>query len=70
MKKRDHVIAKVKARFLQNPPKFGVEVPTSVEEAYKLNKKITTLFGVTRSRNKLSMFILLSIYWITVIKNL
>ena len=37
MKKRDHIISKVKARFLKKSHKFGVEVPTSVEEAYKLD---------------------------------
>ena len=39
LKKRDHIIAKAKARFLNNSHKFGVEVPTSVEEAYKIDKK-------------------------------
>ena len=39
LKKRGHIIAKVKARFLKNYHKFGVEVPTSVKEAYKLNQK-------------------------------
>ena len=39
LKKQDHIIAKVKARFLQKSHKSGVEGPTSVEKAYKLNKK-------------------------------
>ena len=39
LKKRDHIIAKFKARFLKKSHKFDVEVPTSVEEAYKLDKK-------------------------------
>ena len=39
MKKRDHIIAKVKSRFLKKSHKFGVEVPTSVEEAYILDQK-------------------------------
>ena len=39
MKKRDHIIAKVKARFPKKSHKFGVEVPTLVEEAHKLDKK-------------------------------
>ena len=39
MKKRDHIIAKVKARFLKNSHKFGVGLPTSVEEAYRIDQK-------------------------------
>ena len=39
LKKRDHIIAKVKARLLKKSHKFGVEVPTLVEEAYKIDKK-------------------------------
>ena len=39
LKKQDHIIAKVKALFLKKSHKFGVEVPTSVEEAYKSDKK-------------------------------
>ena len=39
LKKRDQIFAKVKERFLKNPQKFGVEVPTLAEEAYKLDKK-------------------------------
>ena len=39
LKKWDHVIAKVKARFLNKSHTFSVEVPTSVEEAYRINKK-------------------------------
>ena len=39
LNKRDHIIAKVKARFLKKYRTFGVEVPTSDEEAYKLDKK-------------------------------
>ena len=38
LKKRNHIIAKVKAPFLKKSHKFVVEVPTSVEEAYKLDK--------------------------------
>ena len=38
LKKQDHIVAKVKALFLNNSHKFGVEVPTSVEEAYKLDR--------------------------------
>ena len=39
LKKRDHIIAKIKARLLKKSHKFGVEVPTLVEEAYKTDKK-------------------------------
>ena len=39
MKKQDQIIAKVKARFLKKYHKLGVEVPTSAEEAYRLDKK-------------------------------
>ena len=39
LKKRYHIITKVKASFLKNYYKFGVKEPTSVEEAYKLDKK-------------------------------
>ena len=38
LNKRDHIISKVKARLLKKSNKFGVEVPTSVEEGYKLSK--------------------------------
>ena len=38
LKKENHIIAKVKASFPKKSHKFGVEVPTSVEEAYKLDK--------------------------------
>ena len=44
MKKRDHIIAKFKARFLKNSHKFGVEVHTPVKEAYKLDKKNNNTF--------------------------
>ena len=33
LKKQDQIIAKVKAHLLKKSHKFGVEVPTSVEEA-------------------------------------
>ena len=39
LKKRDHIIAKVKTWYLKNSHKFGVEVPTTVEKAYHLDKK-------------------------------
>ena len=39
LKKRDNIIVKAKARFLNKSHKFGVEVPTSVKEAYKLDKE-------------------------------
>ena len=39
LKKRDYIIAKVKARFFKKYHKFGVEVPTLAEEAYKLDNK-------------------------------
>ena len=39
LKKRDHIISKVKARFLKKSHKFGVEVSTSVEKSYELDKK-------------------------------
>ena len=39
LKKQDHIISKVKAHFLNNSHKFGVEVPTSVGEAYRLDQK-------------------------------
>ena len=39
MKKRYHIIVKVKARFFKKSNKLGVEVPTLVKEVYKLNKK-------------------------------
>ena len=39
LKKRDHIIAEVKARLLKNSHKFGVELPTSVEEEYRLDQK-------------------------------
>ena len=38
LKKRYHIIAKVKPRFLKNSH-FGVEVPTLVKEAYRLGQK-------------------------------
>ena len=39
LEKRYHIIAKAKARVLKNSHKFGVEVPTSVEEAYIIDQK-------------------------------
>ena len=39
LKKRDHIIAKVKACFPKNSHKLGVEVPTLVKEAYRLHQK-------------------------------
>ena len=39
LKKRDHIIAKVKARFLKKSHKFSVEVPNSVQDVYDLDKK-------------------------------
>ena len=37
LKKRDHITAKVKTRFLKKSHRFGVEVPTSAEEAYRID---------------------------------
>ena len=42
LKKRYHIIAKAKARFLKRYHKFSVGVPTSVEEAYILYQKNST----------------------------
>ena len=39
LKKQDHIIAKLKARFLMKSHNFGVEVPTLVKEAYRLYQK-------------------------------
>ena len=39
LKKQYQIIAKVKACFLKKYHKFGVEVPTLVEEAYRLDQK-------------------------------
>ena len=39
LKKQDHIIAKAKARFLKKSHTFGMEVSTSVKEAYKLEQK-------------------------------
>ena len=39
LKKRDHIISKIKARFLKKSHKFGVRVPTSVDDAYRLDKE-------------------------------
>ena len=39
LKKCDHIIAKVKARFLTKSHKFGVEVPKSVQDTYDSDKK-------------------------------
>ena len=39
MKKQDHILAKFKDRFFKKSHNFGVEVPTSAEEAYRLNQK-------------------------------
>ena len=39
LKKWDHLISKVKACFPKNSHKFGVELPTSAEEAYILDQK-------------------------------
>ena len=39
LNKQYHIIAKVKARFLKKSHKFGVEVPTSIKEAYRLDQK-------------------------------
>ena len=39
LNKRYHIIAKVKARFLKKSHKFGLQVPTLVEEAYRLDQK-------------------------------
>ena len=39
LKKRDHIIAKVRSSLLKKSHTFGVEVTTSAKEAYKLDKK-------------------------------
>ena len=44
LKKRDHIISKVKARFLKKSHKFGVEVPNSVQGAYDLDMKNDNTF--------------------------
>ena len=44
LKKRDHIISKVKVRFLKKSHKFGVEVPNSVQGAYDLDMKNNNTF--------------------------
>ena len=39
LKKHQAIVAKVKSRYWWTPHKFGVELPHSVEEAYKLDEK-------------------------------
>ena len=39
LKKRDRIIAKVTKRFNKVTHKFGIEIPTSVEHAYAIDKK-------------------------------
>ena len=39
MKKRDHIIASVKMRMKNITHKYGIEVPTSIEHAKKLDKQ-------------------------------
>ena len=39
LKKHQAIVAKVKSRYWQTSHKFGVKLPHSVEEAYKLDKK-------------------------------
>ena len=39
MKKRDHIIKHVRHKPVKRSIKFGIQVPNSVEEAYKLDKE-------------------------------
>ena len=70
LKKWDHIIAKVKARLLKKSYKFGAEVPTSVEEAYKLDKKNNNSLWRDAIKKEITNVLLLSISWITEKKTL
>jgi hypothetical protein len=44
LRKRDHIIWKVKARYWQGTHKYGILVPKTVNEALKINKEAGTTF--------------------------
>jgi hypothetical protein len=39
MRKRDIILSKIKARICKTTHKYGVEVPTGIEHAYKLDRE-------------------------------
>ena len=50
LKKRDAIISLVnnrKPKYLKRTHKFGVELPKSVTDAYTIDKKMETLYGLT-----------------------
>ena len=65
LKKQDHIITKVKARLLKKSHKFGVEVPTSAEKAYRLDQKNNdTIWGDAIKKEIINVAVAF-ISWIT-----
>ena len=44
MRKRNTIIFSIKSRIRKTTHKYGVEIPTSIEHAYKIDEKNKNLF--------------------------
>ena len=54
LRKRQPIVAKVKSRYWRTTHKFGVELPHSVEEAYKLDEKNNNNYWCTAIEKEMS----------------
>ena len=48
LRKKDIVLSSIKTRIRKTTHKYGIEIPTSVEHAYKLDEKIGTVSDETQ----------------------
>jgi hypothetical protein len=55
LKKCNRIIQKVKTRFRKKTDKFGIEVPSSVQEALDIDKRMGTDCGARLLRKKCAM---------------
>ena len=46
LRKRDRIISSIVGRFKRVTHKYGIEIPRTIEEAYKLDERIEILCGV------------------------
>ena len=58
MKKRNQIISKIKSKYWQRTHKYGVHMPKSVKEAYKIDKETGTQSGPMQSRRRWQTLVL------------
>ena len=62
IRKSDQIISKVKEKYWRATHNFGIQVPKTVEEAYKIDQQMGTTFGKNQSKRKWLTCVSLSRY--------